>query len=102
MDHPYVTTEPPFGKDPAEVLRVQEDKLRNIQHQKKSLLEKIARLKDRHDPLVEMRNKWNLLCQATKAEWAIGDRHSVKKSIRILKTDVRKQEALIKKIRKHF
>ena len=102
MDHPYVTTEPPFGKDPAQALRVQEDKLRKIQHQTKNLLDKIARLKDRHDPLVEMRKKWNLLCQATKAEWAIGDRHSVKKSIRILNKDVRKQEARIKKIRKQF
>ena len=100
MDHPYVTTEPPFGKDPAQALREQEDKLKKIQHQTKNLLDKIARLKDRHDPLVEMRNKWNLLCQATKAEWAIGDRHSVKKSIRILNKDVRKQEARIKKIRK--
>ena len=102
MDHPYVTTGPPFGKETAEALFVQEDKLKKIQHQTKNLLDKIARLKNKHDPLVEMRKKWNLLCQATKAEWAIGDRRSVKKSVRILKKDVRKQEARIKKIRKHF
>ena len=102
MDHPYVTTGLPFGKDPAEALQVQKGKLRKIQNQTKNLLDKIARLKDQHDPLVEMRKKWNLLCQATKAEWGIKDRHSVKKSILIVKKDVRKQEARIKKIRKHF
>ncbi|MGB2689224.1 MAG: SbcC/MukB-like Walker B domain-containing protein, partial [Desulfobacterales bacterium] len=102
MDHPYVTTEPPFENEPAQALRMQEDKLKKIQHQTKNLLDKIARLKNKRDPLVEMRKKWNLLCQTTKTEWAIGDRHLVKKSIRILKKDVRKQEARIKKIRKHF
>jgi exonuclease SbcC len=102
MDHPYVTAGPSFGKEPVEAIRVQEDKLRKIQNQTKNLLDKIARLKNQHEPLVEMRKKWNLLCQATKAELAIGDRLFVKKSIRILKKDVRKQEARIKKIRKHF
>ena len=102
LDHPYVTTEPPFEKEPAEAIRVQEDKLKKNQDQTKNLLDKIARLKDRHDPLVEMRKKWNLLCQTTKAEWAIGNLHPVKKSIRILKKDIRKQEARLKKIRKQF
>jgi exonuclease SbcC len=102
MDHPYVTTGLPFGKEPAQALCVQEDKLKKIQNQTKSLLDKISRLKNQHEPLVEMRKKWNLLCQTTKVGWAIGDYHSVKKSIRILKKDVRKQGARIKKIRKQF
>ena len=102
MDHPYVTTGLPFGKEPAQALCAQEDKLKKIQHQIKNLLDKIARLKNKHEPLVEMRKKWNLLCQATNSEWVIGDRHLAKKSIRILKKDIRKQNARIKKIQKDF
>ncbi|OEU61379.1 MAG: hypothetical protein BA867_02805, partial [Desulfobacterales bacterium S5133MH16] len=101
-DHPYVTTGLPFGKEPEEVLREQENKLKKIQDQMKPLSDRIAGLKNQHEPLVEMRKKWNLLCQATGAECTIGDRHSVKKCIRTLKKDMRTQEAQIKKIRKHF
>ena len=101
-DHPYVTTGLPFGKEPEEVLQGQENKLKKIQDQMKPLSDRIAGLKNQHEPLVEMRKKWNLLCQATGVECTIGDRHSVKKSIRTLKKDMRTQEAQIKKIRKHF
>jgi len=101
-EHPYVTTGPPFGKEPAEAIRMQEDKLKKIQNQIKNLLVRIDRLKAQHDPMVEMRKNWNFLCQATKADWDIKNRHAVKKSIRMLKKDLRKQEARIKKIRNHF
>jgi exonuclease SbcC len=102
LDHPYVTTGPPFGKDLTEAIRVQENKQKNIQNQTINLTDKIARLKNRHNPLVEMSKKWDHLCEATKAEWVIGDRQSVKKSIRKLKKDIRKQEVRINKIRKEF
>ncbi|MEA1946511.1 MAG: AAA family ATPase [Thermodesulfobacteriota bacterium] len=101
-DHPYVTTGLPFGKEPEEAFREQENKLKKIQDQMKPFSDRIAGLKNQHEPLVEMRKKWNLLCQATGAECTIGDRHSVKKSIRTLKKDMRTQKAQIKKIRKHF
>ncbi|MBW2245722.1 MAG: AAA family ATPase [Deltaproteobacteria bacterium] len=101
-DHPYVTTGLPFGKEPAEALRDQENKLKQIQDQMKALSDRISGLKNQHEPLVELRKKWNLLCQAMGVECTIGDRHSVKKSIRTLKKDMRTQEAQIKKIRKHF
>ena len=101
LDHPYVTAGPPFGKKTAEVLQSQVITLEKIQNRLKTLSNHIAGLKAQHDPLVEMRKEWNLLCQATEAEWAISDRHSVKKSIRTLKKDLRKQAARLKKIRKH-
>ena len=102
LDHPYVTTGLPFGKEPAQALRNQENKLRKIKDQMKALADRMAGLKNQHEPLVEMRKKWNLLCQATGAECTIGDRQLVKKSIRTLKKDMRAQEAQIKKIRKYF
>ena len=102
LDHPYVTTGLPFGKDPAEALRDQENTLKKIKDQMKALSDRITGLKNQHEPLVEMRKKWNLLCQATGVECTIGDRHSVKKSIRTLKKDMRTQGAQIKKIRKYF
>jgi exonuclease SbcC len=102
LDHPYVTTGLPFGKEPAEALRDQENTLKKIKDQMKALSDRISGLKNQYEPLVEMRKKWNLLCQATGAECTIGDRLSVQKSIRSLKKDMRTQEAKIKKIRKHF
>jgi exonuclease SbcC len=102
LDHPYVTTGLPFGKDPAEALRDQENTLKKIKDQMKVLSDRMAGLKNQYEPLVEMRKKWNLLCQATGAECTIGDRHSVQKFIRTLKKDMRTQAAKIKKIRKHF
>jgi len=101
LDHPYVTAGPSFGKETAEALNAQENTLNKIQSRLKTLSDQIAGLKAQHDPLVEMQKKWNLLCQATGAEWAIGDRHLVKTSIRSLKKDVRRQGARLKKIRKH-
>ena len=101
LDHPYVTAGPSFGKETAEALQAQENTLKKIQNRLKTLSDHIAGLKAQHDPLVEMQKEWNLLCQATGAEWAIGDRHSVKTSIRSLKKDVRRQGARLKKIRKH-
>jgi len=101
LDHPYVTAGPSFGKETAEALQAQENTLNKIQSRLKTLSDQIAGLKAQHDPLVEMQKKWNLLCQATGAEWAIGDRHLVKTSIRSLKKDVRRQGARLKKIRKH-
>jgi DNA repair protein SbcC/Rad50 len=102
LDHPYVSTGLPFGKAPAEVLRDQETKLKEIQEQMKALSERKAGLKNQYDPLVELRKNWNLLCQATGVQCAIGDRHSVKKFIRTLKKDMRIQEARIKKNRKYL
>lgn len=102
LDHPYVTTGLPFGKDPAEALRDQENTLKKIKDQMKALSDRMAGLKSQYEPLVEMRKKWNLLCQATGAQCTIGDRHSVQKFIRTLKKDMRTQAAKIKKIRKHF
>ncbi len=99
-EHPYVAAGPPFGKEPAQAIQAQEDTLEKIQDRLKTLLNHIAGLKEQHDPLKEMGKKWNLLCRATGAEWAIGDRHLVKKSIRSLKKDMHKQGARIKKIRK--
>jgi len=100
-EHPYVTAGPLFGKETAEALNVQENTLNKIQSRLKMLSDQIAGLKARHDPLVEMQKKWNFLCQATGAEWAVGDRHWVKTSVRSLKKDVRRQGARLKKIRKH-
>jgi exonuclease SbcC len=102
LDHPYVTTGLPFGKEPADALQDQENKLKKIKDQMKALSDRISGLKNQHEPLVEMRRKWNLLCQATGAEYTIGERQLVKKSIRTLKKDMRRQEAQIKKIRKYF
>lgn len=101
-DHPYVTTGPPFGKDPAEALQNQENTLKKIKDQMKALSDRMAGLKNQYEPLVEMRKKWDLLCQATGAECTIGDRRSVQKFIRSLKKDMRTQAAKIKKARKHF
>jgi len=101
LDHPYVTAGPSFGKETAEALNALENTLNKIQSRLKTLSDQIAGLKSQHDPLVEMQKKWNLLCQATGAEWVIEDRHLVKTSIRSLKKDVRRQGARLKKIRKH-
>ena len=102
LDHPYVTTGLPFGKEPAEALQDQENKLKKIKDQMKTLSDRMVELKTQYEPLVEMRKKWNLLCQATGVECTIGDRQLLKNSIRTLKKDMRIQEAKIKKIRKHL
>ncbi|MBW2226581.1 MAG: AAA family ATPase [Deltaproteobacteria bacterium] len=101
QDHPHVTAGPSFGTETVEAFQAQENTLKKIQNRLKTLSNHIAELKEQYDSLVEMQKEWNLLCQATGAEWAVGDRHSVKTSIRALKKDMRRQGARLKKIRKH-
>ena len=96
-----MTAGPSFEKETAAALKAQETALEKIQSRLKTFSDRIAELKARHDPLVEMGKKWNLLCQATGAYWTIGDRRSVKKSIRALKKDIREQGVRLKKIRKY-
>jgi exonuclease SbcC len=97
-----VTDGLPFGKEPAQAFQDQENKVKKIKDQMKVLSERISELKNQYEPLVEMRKKWNLLCQTTGVECTIGDRELVKKSIRTLRKDMRTQEAKIKKIRKYL
>ncbi len=100
MDHPYVDREPPFEKDPAEVVREQELRIEALKNQIKTLSDQIAGLKNRHDRFSETRRRWSQLSHATGTEWALGDLSSVKKAIRALKKNVRKQRGRIKRIGK--
>ena len=101
LDHPYVIAGPLFGKETAEAIQAQENRVKKIQNRLKTLSNHISGLKEKHDPLVEMGKKWNHLCQATGADWAVGDRYSVKTSIRALKKDMQTLGARLKKIRKY-
>jgi exonuclease SbcC len=100
LDHPYADREPPFEKDPAEVVRDQEHRIESLKHQIKIFSDQIAGLKNRYDRFSETRRRWSLLSRATGTEWPLGDRSSVTQAIRALKKDVRKQQGRIKRIRK--
>lgn len=101
-EHPYVKLEPPFAKEPAEVIREKEQAQESIKHQMETLAEKIVGLKGRHDRFVETRNQWNRLSQATQTQWAFGDRKAVIAAIRALKKDMRAHKRRIKKIQKQI
>ncbi len=101
-EHPYVKREPPFAKEPAEVIREKEQAQESIKHQMETLAEKIAGLKRRHDRFVETGNQWNRLGQATQTQSALGDRKAVIAAIRALKKDMRAHKRRVKKIQKQI